>query len=129
MPGRGLRSDTHLSKSIAQNGHVSSYMLDMLHWHPFQQSISNRIIALVRWPLLWVISLSTLLSKACSSCIWPTQQLCRIVHSHKFSVVHPSLWNKLPLALCLYLRVNSDYFYVHLKTVLFYHPGVRSAPE
>src|SRR6218665_529671 len=36
-----------------------------------------------------------------------------------FSVVGPSVWNGLPLALRLLPRVHSDVFYSSLKTTLF----------
>ena len=46
-----------------------------------------------------------------------------------FSVVGPSLWNGLPLALRLHPRIHSESFYSCLKTVLFSRAGVGSAPE
>src|SRR6218665_2107523 len=36
-----------------------------------------------------------------------------------FSVVGPSVWNGLPLALRLFPRVHSDTFYSDLKTAIF----------
>ena len=46
-----------------------------------------------------------------------------------FSVVGPSVWNGLPMALRLLHRVNSDALYSSLKTALFSHVRVGSASE
>src|SRR6218665_4219107 len=49
---RVLRTTARLSVRTPKFGHVSSYMLDVLHWLPFQQTISYRIISLVWRSLL-----------------------------------------------------------------------------
>src|SRR6218665_2014296 len=49
---RVLRSAALLSRCIPKCGHVSSYMMDVLHWLPLQQRISYCIIYLVRRSLL-----------------------------------------------------------------------------
>src|SRR6218665_2833126 len=46
-----------------------------------------------------------------------------------FSVVGPSVWNGLPLALRLLPRVQSDAFYSSLTTALFSRARVGSASE
>src|ERR1043165_9324014 len=46
-----------------------------------------------------------------------------------FSMVGPSLWNGLPLALRLHPKIHSEFFYSCLKTVLFSCAWVGSAPE
>ena len=49
---RVLRSAARLCGRIPKFGHVSAYMLDVLHWLPLLQRISYRIIALVWRSLL-----------------------------------------------------------------------------
>src|SRR6218665_3632567 len=46
-----------------------------------------------------------------------------------FSVVGPSLWNRLPLSQRLLPRILSDTFYSSLKTLLFSRARVGSASE
>ena len=51
--------------------------------------------------------------------------ICELaVCTRAFSVVGPSVWNGLPLALWLLPRVHSDTFYSSLKTALFSHARV-----
>src|ERR1043165_7109755 len=55
---------------------------------------------------------------------------CTATKQHcAFSVVGPSLWNGLPLALRLHPRIHAESFYSCLKTVLFSRAGLGSAPE
>ena len=93
---RVLRSAARLSGRIPKFGHVSSYMLDVLHWLPLQQRISFCIISLVWRYLLglapayifeasaalpWVfqaVALSALLSVVFLSPFLSAQQLSRI---------------------------------------------------
>src|SRR6218665_534190 len=49
--------------------------------------------------------------------------------THAFSVVGPSIWNGLPLALRLLPKAHPDAFYSSLKTALFSRAGVGSASE
>src|SRR6218665_3201406 len=44
---RVLHSAARLIGGIPKFGHVSQYMLDVLHWFPAEQRISNRIASLV----------------------------------------------------------------------------------
>jgi len=46
-----------------------------------------------------------------------------------FSVVGPSVWNGLPLALRLLPRVHSDGFYSSLKTATFSRARIGSASK
>src|SRR6218665_514880 len=46
-----------------------------------------------------------------------------------FSLVGPSLWNWLSLALRLIHRILSNSFYAYLKTFLFSRTTIWSAPE
>lgn len=46
-----------------------------------------------------------------------------------FSVIGPSLWGGLPLALRLFHLVHSDSVCSPIKTVLFGRAGIGSAPE
>src|SRR6218665_1535090 len=52
-----------------------------------------------------------------------------IMQNPAFSVVGPSLWNGLSLALRLFPRIVSNSFYAHLKTVLFGRTEIGNAPE
>src|SRR6218665_440038 len=52
-----------------------------------------------------------------------------IMKTRDFCVNGPSVWNGLPLGLCLISRTLSDTFYNCLKTVLFDSARVGSASE
>src|SRR6218665_4306 len=58
---RVIRTAARLTGGIPRTGHVSAYMLDVLHWLPLQQRIMLSISAMVRWSLgvSWVLLRST----------------------------------------------------------------------
>jgi len=60
-----------------------------------------------------------------SSTLRSCSQSCSPYHADPaWSVEAPTVWNGLPLALCLLFRTLSDIFYNQLKTVLFDRAGV-----
>src|SRR6218665_983727 len=108
-------------------------MLDVLHWFPLQQRISYLGLApdylrdLCR-PAMGIPGRHSLRSTE--------QGLLLVAFAHTatmqnraFSVVGPSLWNVLSLALRLFPRIVSNSFYTHLKTFLFGRTGIGSAPD
>src|SRR6218665_3245559 len=118
-------------------------MLDGLHWLPLQQRISYRIISLV-WRSLLGLTLTHLRGLCCTTMGIPGRRSLRSTkcsflivpfahtttkQNHAFSVVGPSLWYGLSLALRLYPRILSNSFYAHLKTFLFSRTGIGSASE
>ena len=128
---------------IPKFGHVSTYMLDVLLWLPFQQRISYRIITLV-WRCLLGLALAYLRDLCHTTMGIPGRRSLRsigqglllvpfahtaIMQNRAFSVVGPSLWNGLSMALQLFHRIVSNSFYAHLKTFLFGRTGLGSAPE
>jgi len=136
-------SSARLSGRISKFGHVSSYMLDVLDWLLLQQKISYCIISLVWWSLL-VLALAYLWDLCCTTMgilgrrsLCSTEQAFLIVpfvhtatkQNSTFSVVGPLLWNGLSVALLLLPGIVSNTFYAHLKTFLFGHTGIGSAPE
>src|SRR6218665_3554653 len=137
-----LRTAAHLSGRIPKFGHVSRYMLDELHWL-LQQRISYRIISLVWWSLLGLapvylrdLNHTTMGIPGHRSLRSTEQGLLLVPFAHTaimqnraFSVVGPSLWNGLSLALRLFPRIVSNSFYAYLKTFLFGRPEIISAPE
>ena len=140
---RVLRSAARLCGRIPKFGHVSGYMLDVLHWLPLLQRISYRIIALV-WRSLLGLAPAYLRDLCCPTLGAPGRRSLRSTErgvlmvpfartatkqNRAFSVVGPSLWNGLPLTLRLHPRIHSESFYTCLKTVLFSRTGVGSAPE
>src|SRR6218665_3296668 len=119
---------------------VQPFNLDVLHWLPLQQRISNRIISLV-WRSLLGFALTYLRDPCCTTMGIPARRsLCStecgflIVpfartttkQNRVFSVVGPSLWNGLSLAHRLFPRFLSTSFYAHLKTFLFSRTGIWS---
>ena len=101
------------------NGHVSAYMLDVLHWLPFQHRIIFRIGALV-WrcilghapAYLRDLCYPTLGTRSHSSLRSLEQRLLFVpfartstTQARAFSVVGPSVWNGLPLAQRLLPRI------------------------
>ena len=140
---RVLRSAARLCGRIPKFGHVSGYMLDVLHWLPLLQRISYRMIALV-WRSLLGLAPAYLRDLCCPTLGAPGRRSLRSTErgvlmvpfartatkqNRAFSVVGPSLWNGLPLMLRLHPRIHSESFYTCLKTVLFSRAVVGSAPE
>src|SRR6218665_2569964 len=128
---------------IPKFGHVSQYMLDVLHWLPAEQRISYRIASLV-WRFLVGFApvylrelccppLSAMSSRSRRS----SQQGLLLVpfartstkQIRAFSVVGPSTWNGLPSELRIFNRTTSPAFFSNLKTALFDRAGVGSASE
>src|SRR6218665_3777248 len=130
-----LRSAARLIGGIPKFGHVSQYMLDVLHWLPAEQRISYRIASLV-WRCL--VSLAPVylrelccppLSAMSSRSLRSSQQGLLLVpfartstkQIRAFSVVSPSTWNGLTSELRIFNRTTSPAFFSHLKTALFDH--------
>src|SRR6218665_3148136 len=138
-----LRTAARLSGRIPKFGHVSRYMLDVLHWLPLKQRISYRIISLI-WRLLLGLAPAYHRDLCHTTMGIPGRRSLRsteqglllvpfahtaIMQNRALSVVGPSLWNGLSLALRLFTRIASNSFYAHLKTFLFGRTGIGSAPE
>src|SRR6218665_1877368 len=129
---RLIRTAARLIGGIPRTGHVSAYMLDVLHWLPFQQRIIFCIGALVWRCILGLapVYLRDLCCPTpgtrCRSSLRSLEQGLLFVpfactsttQVRAFSVVGPSVWNGLPLAQRLLPRILSDTFYSSLKTLL-----------
>ena len=140
---RVLRSAARLIGHIPKFDHVSSYMRDVLHWLPIRQRIEYRTAAVVWRCLLglapaYLIELCcpTLSARGTRSLRSAEQDLLYVPHartatkqSRAFSVVGPSIWNELPLALRSLPKIPTHLFPSHLKTVLFSRAGFGSASE
>ena len=107
-----IRTATHLIGGIPRTGHVSAYMLDVLHWLPIQQRIIFRIGALV-WRRLLVLAPAYLWDLCCPTPGPRAYSSLRSIErgllfvpfartstsqARAFSVVGPSVWNGLPVA-------------------------------
>src|SRR6218665_4057603 len=90
---RVLRSAACLIGGIPKFGHVSKYMLDVLHWLPAEQRISYRIASIVWRSLLGLAPLYL-------------RELCCPLHSAMSSLTIPSLIStgSSPGPVCSYLR-------------------------
>src|SRR6218665_2535053 len=141
--GMVLRSAARLLGQIPKFGHVSSYMLEVLHWLPIRQRIEYRVASLV-WrcqlglALTYLIDLCRPVSGSRSSHSLRSSErgllsvpfaCTTIMQRYACSVVAPTVWNSLPPALHLLPRTLSDTFYNQLKTVLFDRAGVGSTSE
>src|SRR6218665_2181795 len=140
---RVLGSAARLIGGIPKFGHVSQYMLDVLHWLSAEQRISYRIASLVRRCLVGLASVYLRelccrpLSAMSSRSLRSSQQGLLLVpldrkstkQTRAFSVVGPSTWNGLPPELRIFNRTTSPAFFSHLKTALFDRAGVGSASE
>src|SRR5688572_32615153 len=117
-------------------------MLDVLHWLPLLQRISYRMIALV-WRSLLGLAPAYLRDLCCPTLGAPGRRSLRSTErgvlkvpfartankqNRAFSVVDPSLWNRLPLMLCMHPRIESESFDTCLKTVLFSRDQFGRAP-
>src|SRR6218665_1234351 len=140
---RVLRSAARLIGQIPKFGHVSSYMLEVLHWLPIRQRMEYRVASLV-WrcqlglALAYLIDLCRPVSGSRSSRSLRSSERglfsvpfarTTIMQSRACSVVAPTVFNSLLPALCLLPRTHSDTFYNQLKTVLFDRAGVGSTSE
>src|SRR6218665_3455732 len=135
---RVLRSAARLIGQIPKFGHVSSYMVEVLHWLPIRQRIEYRVASLVwRCQLglapTYLIDLCRPVSGSRSSRSLRSSERglllvpfarTTIMQSRACSVVAPMVWNSLHPAPCLLPRTLSDTFYNQLKTVLFDRAGV-----
>src|SRR6218665_2326958 len=134
---------TCFSNSYHRTGHVSAYMLDVLHWLPLQQQIMFCIGAMV-WRCILGLAPAYLRdlchptpgTRGCSSLRSSEQGLLFVpfartttTQARAFSVVGHSVWNGLPLSQRLLPRILSDTFYSSLKTLLFSRARVGSASE
>src|SRR6218665_1180193 len=140
---RVIRTAARLIGGIPRTGHVSAYMLDVLHWLSLQQRIMFRIGAMVWRCILGLASAylrdlchPTPGTRGCSSLRSSEQGLLFVpfartstTQARAFSVVGPSVWNGLPLSQILLPRILSDTFYSSLKTLLFSRARVGSASE
>jgi len=140
---RVLRTTARLIGGIPRTGHVSDYMLEVLHWLPFQQRIIFHIATLI-WRCMLVLASTNLQDLCCPTlgtrgrsslrsmergilsvpfARTSTRQFCA------FSKVGRSMWNGLLLAQRLLRGVHSDTFYSGLKTFRFSRAGIGSASE
>ena len=140
---RVLRTAARLIGRIPKFGHITAFMRDVLHWLPLKQRIVYRIAALAWHCLLGLAPAylrelcSPALSTRTSRSLRSAEQGVLAVpfsrtstrQNRAFSVVGPSTWNGLPLALRLFPRIPSQAFYTQLKTALFGRTGVGSASE
>src|SRR6218665_302299 len=122
---RVLRSAARLIGGIPKLGHVSKYMLDVLHWLPAEQRISYRIVSMVWRCLLGLAPLylrelcCPLHSATSSQLLRSSQQGLLVVsfdhnsahQSRDSSVVGPSIWNGLPSQLRIFPRALSPAFF------------------
>ena len=140
---RILRAAARLIGHLPKFGHVTNYMLEVLHWLPVRQRIEYRISSLI-WRCQLGLAPSYLLDlcrpvlsartgrslrSAVREVLFVPFARTSTMQSRAFSVVGPVVWNALPLELRLFPRSLSDTFYKHLKTVLFVRTGVGSASE
>src|SRR6218665_224660 len=109
------RSAARLIGQIPKFGHVSSYMLEVLHWLPIRQHIEYRVASMVwRCQLglapTYLIDLCRPVSGSRSSHSLRSSErellsvpFARTMQSRASSVVAPTVWNSLPPALRLLL--------------------------
>src|SRR6218665_2231047 len=140
---RVIRPAARLVGGIPTTGHISAYILDVLHWLPLQQRIMFHIGAMVWRCILGLapaylrdLCCPTPCTRGCSSLRSSEQGLLFVpfartstTQARAFSVVGPSVWNGLPLLQRLLPRILSDTFYSGLKTLLFSRARVGSASE
>src|SRR6218665_4027998 len=134
---RVIRTAARLIGGIPRTGHVSAYMLDVLHWLPLQQRIMFRIGAMV-WRCILGLAPAYLRDLCCPtpgargrSSLRSSEQGLLFVpfartsttQARAFSVVGPSVLQRL------LPRILSDTFFSNLKTLLFSRARVGSASE
>src|SRR6218665_2799985 len=118
---RVLRSAAHLIGRIPKFDHVSSYMLEVLHWPPIRQRIEYRVASMV-WQCQLGLSSTYLIdlcrpvsgSRSSRSLHSSEKGLLSVPFAHTTimqsstcSVVAPTVWNSLPPALCLLPRTRA----------------------
>src|SRR6218665_1802984 len=142
---RVICTAARLIRGIPRTGHVSAYMLDVLHWLP-PSSGSCSVLVPFSGGVSWVLLRPT--SEIFALPPWAPEVAVHSAHRNRgyslflflvppqprpvqcaFSVVGPSVWNGLPLSQRLLPRILSDTFYSSLKTFLFSRARVRSASE
>ena len=137
------RAAARLIGGFAKKDHISQYMREVLHWLPFPHRIAFRIASLV-WRCLsgWAPSYLCELCRPISSSTG-RRALRSSIHgdllvpfartatmqSRSFSVVGPSTWNGLPLAIRQLPYNASPQFHQLLKTTFFRLAWVGSASE
>jgi hypothetical protein len=128
-----LRSAARLVGGISRFDHVSAFMGDDLHWLPLQQRILFRVIS-IAWrcvfslPPSYLCQLFTLASASLGrrslrsatrgDFLVPFSRTATM-QQRSFSVVGPTVWNDLPLFLCMLPCNSSTSFHRLLKTFLF----------
>jgi len=143
---RVIRTAARFMGGIPRTDHVSAYMLellDVLHWLPLHHRLMFRIGALA-WRCLLGLAQSYLRDHCYPTpgtrgrCFLRSMERGVLFipfsrtstsQASAFSVVGPSVWNGLSLALRWLTRVHSDTFYSSLKTALFSRARVGSASE
>ena len=139
---RIFRSAARLVGRIPRYGHVSKFMLDDLHWLPLQQRIQFRL-SCIAWRCVQALAPSYLcelfavpatlgrrsLRSTTRRDIWVPFARTATAQKRSFSVVGPTVWNDLPVALRSLLSDSSNSFFRHLKTFLFDQARVGSASE
>lgn len=108
VSGRGNAHRCSTLKSI-RSRRLWLYMLDVLHWLPLYQRITYRIAALI-WRCLLARAVLPIQGIRGRSSLTPRSGVLIVPFYRAFSVVGPSTWNWLPLALGLLPRVHSDTF-------------------
>jgi len=140
---RVLRSAARLIGRIPKCAPVSAFMRDTLHWLPISQRISYRIAALV-WRCLLGCAPAYLRELCCPVSAMAGRRALRSSSGGEllvprtttstrqrraFSVVGPSIWNRLPLEIRLLPRINTAMFYKLLKSSLYRRGWAGSASE
>src|SRR6218665_670950 len=143
---RVIRTATRLIGGIPRTGHVSAYMLDVLHWLPLQQRIMFRSGAMV-WRCILSLAPAYLRDLCCPSpgtrgrsslrsseqgLLFVSFARTSTTQARAFSVVGPSVRNGFLLSQKLLPRILSDTFYSSgssLKTPLFSRARIGSASE
>src|SRR6218665_1605582 len=144
-PCSSLCGASYRANRLPKFGHVSSYMLEVLHWLPIRQRIEYGVVSMV-WQCqlglapTYLIDLYRPVSGSRSSRSLRSSERgllsvpfarTTIMQSRACSVVAPTVrvWNSLPPALRLLPRTLSDTFFNQLKTILFDPAGVGSISE
>ena len=129
---RILGSAASLSGCIPKFDHIFSYMLDVLHWLPLQQRNSYHIISLV-WRSLLGSLRRIFETSAALPWVFRVVALCSTERSfQQLSRITPFQWLALQWAILgtfVIIPYDCLSFYAHLKTFLFSHTGIGSAPE
>ena len=119
---RVMRIAARLTGGIPRTGHISGYMLDVLHWFPFPQQIIFQIAVLAWWCLLGP-SLANPHKLCCSTPGTRPKLICTMEKRDFLSLLPVPPHDRPVPSQCgmgfqLFLMVHSDTsFYSRLKTV------------